>query len=179
MAQLLGLRLAQAAYDRGEAAIREEDFDAALARLIEDAPPRARALYASLTAHGHDVEMAAALHWLATARQDRWGRLQAGFTPRGAVVVDGRAVSAGCWERLQAAGAVQTCGVGSGLASFADRALLHHVLLLSARHTPLGEPLGGHSAPNAAPDAGAGAGASVGTSVGASAGRVHSLVHGG
>ena len=81
MAQLLGLRLAQAAYDRGEAAIREEDFDAALARLIEDAPPRARALYASLTAHGHDVEMAAALHWLATARQDRWGACKPGSRP--------------------------------------------------------------------------------------------------
>lgn len=137
MAQLLGLRLTQAAAARGDTAVSDEDFDTAIGRIIEDAPPGVTSLYASLTANGSDGEMVSALRRLATAAQDKWGRLQVLSTPKGAVIVSGRAISASCWSRLEAARVTQFCGIGSNLATFTDRALLHHVLLLAARDVPL------------------------------------------
>lgn len=132
MAQLLGLRLAQAAAARGDTAVSEDDFDSAVAQLIWDANPRVVGLYASLTEHGQDVPMVMALRRIATAPQDPWGRLEVTLAHDGGVSVGGRHIPAESWERLDAAQILQSCGLGSGLFAFAERSLMHHVLLLAA-----------------------------------------------
>ncbi len=141
MAQLLCLRLTQAATDRDDTSVTEDDFDAAVLRLIEDASPRVLALYDHLTTHGQDGEMVQALRRVATAPQDSWGRLTVFAAVDGSVLVGERAISFSCWERLEAAQVLQpalsAAAAGSGLYVFAERALLHHVLLLAARDAAL------------------------------------------
>lgn len=137
MAQLLALRLAQAATARGDRAVLEQDFDTAVTRLVDDASPRVMRLYAQLTDHGRDAEMVAALRRIATAPQDGWGRMQAAATQDGHVALGNRIVPGGCWHRLEEAGVLATTVAGSGLYSFAERQLLHHVLLLAAREAAL------------------------------------------
>ena len=133
MAQLLGLRLAQAAKARGDATVLEADFEDAVNRLIEDAGPRVIALYAALTSHGRDAEMVLALRRIASAPQDPWGRLAVVQTADGAATIGGRQISAPCWERLKTACLLQPAMHGSDLFVFAERGLMHHALLLAAR----------------------------------------------
>ncbi len=133
MAQLLGLRLAQAAKARGDATVLEADFNEAVGRLIEDAGPRVVALYAALTSHGRDAEMALALRRIASAPQDPWGRLAVAQAADGSATVGGRQISAPCWERLKQAHLLQPAVHGSDLFVFAERGLMHHALLLAAR----------------------------------------------
>ena len=132
MAQLLGLRLTQAAAARGDVQVSEEDFDSAVARMARDMPPRVLALYDELTQHGRDAEMAQMLRRISTAPQDAWGRLQVARLDD-AVLVGGRAVSAACWDRLVGAGVLAPVAPGSGQFIFAERPLMHHALLLAAR----------------------------------------------
>ncbi len=137
MAQLLCLRLTQASTARGDTNVMEDDFDAAVTRLVEDAGQRVLALYAALSNHGYDAEMVQALRRVATAPQDPWGRLLVSRVPDGGIAVGGRVISEGCWERLEAAHILQPAMPGSGLFVFAERALMHHVLLLAARDAAL------------------------------------------
>ncbi len=142
MAQLLGLRLTQAAAARSDTAVSEEDFETAVIRMAEDAPTRVTALYSALTDHGRDADMVLALRRVATAPQDPWGRLSVaepayGVGPQSDVLVGGRAITAECWETLRAANILQPGAPGSGLYSFAERGLMHHVLLLAAREMAL------------------------------------------
>ena len=137
MAQLLGLRISQAAKARGDSDVTEEDFDTAVARLIDDATPRVVMLYASLTDHGRDAEMVLALRRLANAPQDAWGRLAVSTEPDGSVVAGGRPISASCWERLEAAHVLQPVMPGSDQFSFSERGVMHHALLLAAREAGL------------------------------------------
>jgi hypothetical protein len=132
MAQLLGLRLTQAAAARGDTQVSEEDFDSAVTRMAQDMSPRVQALYSDLTSHGRDGEMAQVLRRISTAPQDAWGRLQVARLDD-AVLVGGRAVSAACWDRLLAAGILAPVAPGSGQFIFAERPLMHHTLLLAAR----------------------------------------------
>ncbi len=133
MAQLLGLRLAQAAKGRGDATVLEADFQEAVSRLIEDAGPRVISLYGALTSHGRDSEMVLALRRIASAPQDPWGRLAVVQAADGGVTVGGRQLSAPCWERLKAVHLLQPAMQGSDLFVFAERGLMHHALLLAAR----------------------------------------------
>ena len=137
MAQLLGLRLTQAAAARGDTQVSEEDFDSAVIRMVEDASPRVLALYGALTDQGQDAEMAHALRRVATAPQDAWGRIQVYQGAGDNVLVGGRPIGIACWERLFAAGVLQPSIPGSGLFVFAERALMHHALLLAAREVAL------------------------------------------
>jgi hypothetical protein len=131
MAQLLGLRLTQAAAARGDTAVSEDDFDNAVAQLVRDANPRVVGLYAWLTDHGRDSAMVMALRRVATAPQDPWGRMELILAHDGGASLSGRHIPAECWERLEAAQILQTCGLGSGLFAFAERSLMHHALLLA------------------------------------------------
>lgn len=164
MAQLLGLRLTQAAIARGDTTVCDVDFEAAVNRLIGDASPRVVALYAALTSHGRDAEMVLALRRIASAPQDPWGRLTVTQTDTGALV-GGRNLSAGCWERLQAARLLQPAVPGSELFVFAERGLMHHALLLAAREAslpeaaPVGGPLVAAASPPTAPSVAAPSGA--------------------
>ncbi len=132
MAQLLGLRLTQAAAARGDTQVSEEDFDSAVTRMAQDMSPRVQALHSDLTNHGRDGEMAQVLRRISTAPQDAWGRLQVARLDD-AVLVGGRAVSAACWDRLVAANVLAPIAPGSGQFIFAERPLMHHTLLLAAR----------------------------------------------
>ena len=132
MAQLLGLRLTQAATERGAFDVTDDDFEVAVSRLIADANPRVLALHAALTDRGRDAEMVAALRRLATAPQDAWGRMEVMELPDGRVSVNDRRISRTCWQRLLDAGVFAPISTDSGLYVFAERLLMHHVLLLAA-----------------------------------------------
>jgi hypothetical protein len=133
MAQLLGLRMAQAAADRNDTVVSEEDSDTAVARMVHEAPPQDIMHYAALTANGRDNDMVASLRQIATTDQDPWGRLQAVPEPDGGVVVASRHIPRGIWARIQAADVLRPVAAGSGLYMFKNRSLLHYVLLLAAR----------------------------------------------
>ena len=133
MAQLLGLRLTQAAAMRGDTQVSEEDFDTAVARLVGDANPRILATYAALTERGRDTEMVSVLRRIVTAPQDQWGRLEVLPLADGRASVGSRRVQGEYWARLIAAGVLVPAGSTTDLYVFAERALMHHVLLLAAR----------------------------------------------
>ena len=145
MAQLLGLRLAQAAAAREVTVVSEADFDTAVERLLMDANPRIVALHAALTDRGRDDEMVHALRRIAIAPQDEWGRLEVIALPEGRVSVGGRWVSNQAWERLMASAVLAPVRGNDGLFVFAERSLMHHVLLLAASDVASG------TAPVAAP----------------------------
>ena len=137
MAQLLGLRLAQAATERGDSQVNEADFATAVARLLADARPGVLAQYAALTDYGREPAMTHALRQLATAPQDEWGRIEV-LPPRhgdmlhDTVLAGGRPIAWECWDRLLETGVIRPYPPGSALFVFTDRALMHHVLLRAA-----------------------------------------------
>lgn len=132
IAQLLGLRLVQAAAERHVTEITDEDFDTAVARMVADANPRILSAYAELTDRARDTEMVHSLRSVATAPQDQWGRIEVFGTADGRVLVGGRRITAGAWTRLLDAGALAPVAGSTGLFVFANRGLMHHVLLLAA-----------------------------------------------
>ena len=138
VAQLLGLRLTQAAAARGDRTVSEEDFATAVIRMIEDAPTRVVSLYGQITNHGRDADMVLSLRRVATAPQDPWGRLHV-MEADGGVMVSDRMIPPYCWDRICDAGVLQLDAPGSELYSFAERGLMHHTLLLAARDVTSGD----------------------------------------
>lgn len=132
MAQLLGLRIAQAALMRGAAAAEDGDMDAAIERLLQDSRHQVVAQYDRLTDGGRDHKMATALRRVAMAEQDRWGRLALIRLDDG-VQLGGHAVAANVWNRLLDEGILRPTEESSALLTFADRSLTYHVLLLAVR----------------------------------------------
>ena len=133
MAQLLGLRVAQRAYMRGEARVTGADFADVVERLLADARASVVARYASLTDGGRDAEMVAALRRVATANHDPWGRLEV-TTDSTFVSVGGRRISVQSWLRLQAGDLLRRVDQpGPVLVTVNDRNLLSHILLLAAK----------------------------------------------
>lgn len=133
MAQLLGLRVAQRAYMRGEARVTGADFADVVERLLADARASVVARYASLTDGGRDAEMAAALRRIAIANHDPWGRLE--VAPDSTFVsVGGRRILVQSWLRLQAGDVLRRVDQpGPVLVTVNDRNLLTHILLLAAK----------------------------------------------
>ena len=131
MAQLLGLRLTQAAAQRSSSEVCEEDLWSAASRLVEDANPRTVALYANLTDRGANAEMAQTLRRIASAPQDNWGRMEVTRLADARIAVGGRWVPADCWQRLLLSKVIIPSG-GEESVVFADRMLMHHILLLAA-----------------------------------------------
>ena len=132
IAQLLGLRVAQAALARGADQANESDLRRAAERLVDEAEPRVVNLYASLT--DDDDEMAGALRAVSTAEQDGFGFLQASQVGV-EVVVGNRRIPRECWERLVEAEVLQPMHAATTKASFKitirDRDLLTYVMLLT------------------------------------------------
>ncbi len=141
MAQLLALRLVQAAAARDGTLVSAADLATAIAGLLADANPRVLVLYSDLTLHGQDSERVTALRRIATAPQDAWGRLSVVESEQGQVRIAGLLVPQGCWARLQAAQVLHAYGAGSGLFVFAERSLMHHVLLLAAQQEEVADPV--------------------------------------
>jgi hypothetical protein len=133
VAQLMGLRLAQAAAAEGKKFLDDADFDAVVMHMIEETPPRVAALYAAMTANGRDGEMIAVLTRIATAGQDAWGRLQVSGTSDGGLMIEGMRVSPSIWRRLEAAELLNASDAGPDHVTFGQRGLMHYVLLLAAR----------------------------------------------
>lgn len=133
MAQLLGLRLVQAVGARGADAVTETDLVAALDQLLREGAPRDAALWEGLTENGRNSEMVTALRRLATAEQDRWGRIEIQNKADGGVVVAGRTIAAEVWGRVMQAGLLRAVPEGSGLYVFRHRSAMHHILLLATR----------------------------------------------
>ena len=132
MAQLLGLRLAQAATARGDSIVSQADFKTAVHRLVLAAPSHVSDLYTDLTRQETDVEMMVALRRVASAPQDQFGRLQIFGSTDGSVTVAGSRIPLAIWDRLQARDVLQAMGTGTDLFTFRERGLMHHVLLLTA-----------------------------------------------
>lgn len=152
MAQLLALRLVQAASQRDDTVVSDEDFESAIAGLVADANPRVLVLYSELTAHGQNGDMIAALREIATAPQDAWGRLtvlQGGGG--GGVLVGGQPINAACWAPIQEAHVLKSYGSSSGLYVFAERSLMHHALLLAAQDAASRDPDVGDPRPDTVP----------------------------
>ena len=138
MAQLLGLRIAQAALVRSRGTVGSEDLLAAVQRLLDETPSHVLAAYSMLTDEGRDTETATALLRLAEAEQDRWGRLRISGAP-GGVTLGGRHVPAALWLHLRNASVFVPGGGDPALLQFADRAMIYYVQLLAARTRVLGE----------------------------------------
>ena len=132
MAQLAGLRLIQAAKRRGGTAVTEADFGDAVRQLIEEAPLPVLAAYAELTAAGTDSKVARAVHALAWLKQDVWGRIAVLPSIRDGVMAGTDMIGSDTWDHLLRSGFVRPAPGHAYRHTFADRGLMHHVLLLSA-----------------------------------------------
>ncbi len=128
MAQLLALRVAQATAYRMSTRATEADLHSAAARLVDEVEPRVATLYKVLTSHGSDMAAVDALHLVATAEQDGFGRLEVRMGT-GGVTVGGHFLSSGHWQRILDAGVINAGLPDSPLVSVSDRSLLNHVLM--------------------------------------------------
>ena len=140
MAQLLGLRITQAALRRGDEQVQNADLLSAVVRLLDDANASVLQTYAMLVGHGSEPGMAGLLHRLANAEQDQWGRM-AVARAASHVVAGGRRLPGTVWARLFDTGViVQPDGEG-GMAQFRERGLIYHIQLLAARAELTGDRL--------------------------------------
>lgn len=152
MAQLLGLRLAQAAQERGAQAVEDQDVDEAVERMIENASRRVTGLYAGLTDHDQDADMVGALRLIAFAPQDVWGRIVVPVGPGEEREVGGHPIAPACWTRIEQAGVLQPSGEAASLFTLQDRPLMQHVMLLAARSEIPANPPPHESEPESEPD---------------------------
>ena len=139
MAQFIGLRLVQSARQRDDTDVTAEDLSTAVARQLAEASPHTLALHASLTAGGTDAEMARILVALATLSQDAWGRFAVLPSFRDGVAAGQTHIRAEHWARILDAGILRALPERFGLHAFADRTLMHHILLLAARDAQPGD----------------------------------------
>ena len=135
MAQLAGLRLVQAAKRRGATTVTDADFRSAARQLVDEAPLPVLAAYAALTASGTDAKTVRAVHALAGLQQDVWGRIAVLPSIRDGVMAGPVPVASDTWDCLLQAGFVRPAPGDAYRHTFADRGLMHHVLLLSALPT--------------------------------------------
>jgi hypothetical protein len=132
MAQLMGLRITQAAVQRGDTHISDQDLRLSVDRLLRDASPNVVSTYAGLIGGEADHATRYALERIANADQDAWGRMQ--LVRDGASVnVGGQRVPADIWTRLQEARVLGSPDGNPGMVQFTDRALMYHVQLLALR----------------------------------------------
>jgi hypothetical protein len=131
MAQLLGLRITQAALRRGDEQVAHVDLVQAVQRLLDDASSGVVNAYVALTGKKAGPNMAMTLHGLANAEQDRWGRMAVLATPA-EVSVGGVRVMPALWSALLEAGVIMQPEGDDSTAQFRDRALIYHVQLRAA-----------------------------------------------
>ncbi len=150
MAQLLGLRIAQAALRRAEMGdgpvpVEPADIKVAVDRLVDEASSGVVATYNALVAGAAEPRVGQVLTRLAAAQQDKWGRMtvvRAGLQ----VIVGNCRLSAAQWQRLLDMGVLVQPNDDAGIAQFSDRALIYHVLLLAAQRELADGPAAGKPA---------------------------------
>jgi Holliday junction resolvasome RuvABC ATP-dependent DNA helicase subunit len=123
MAQLLGLRITQAALMRGASTTSPRDVTTALHRLLDDVSPETASKYVALTNVDDGARIGVALLAVATAAQDKWGR----FALPNSVIS-----SPDILEKLIAAEVLRKAAGAPELYQYADRTLIYHVLLRAA-----------------------------------------------
>ena len=148
MAQLMGLRMAQAAAQRSDDTVLDGDVLQAAQILLRDTSPSVVSAYTALTKRDGDHAMRGALERIANAEQDCWGRM-AVAVDGDAIRVGGKRVPAPVWQHLMKAGVLGSPDGDSGLVQFQQRPLMYYVQLLAARDRLIAE---------AASDAGSGMG---------------------
>ena len=140
MAQLLGLRIAQAALQQRHDVVQSDDLKSAVQRLLGETASGVVAAYRALTSDGHNDEMVTALLRTAEAEHDRWGRIRVEADGTGGgVTIGGRRVSPALWMQLRNAKLLVPAGSEPNLMHFADRAMIYYVELLAARTRLIGE----------------------------------------
>jgi len=132
MAQLLGLRVTQAALRRAATSVIREDLVSAVNRLLDEAGSGVLMIYRALTESEVGEDMHAVLRRLATARQDERGRMSI-VKSGGDVVVGGIRLTQEAWSLLIAAGALAPPDGDGTTTQILDRPLFYHVQLLAAR----------------------------------------------
>jgi hypothetical protein len=143
MAQLLGLRLAQATARRNANVVADADIGLVMRQAIAEVSPRDGRLYAGLTRDGADGEMATILQRLADAPEDRWGCLRALRDANGYVRIGNFGIALETWEHLLAEAVLRPVDARSGLYTFQNRSFLHFLLLMAEQEmeaTRLAEP---------------------------------------
>lgn len=129
LAQLIGMRLVQAARRRDSSVVSEADFDSAVAQLVAEAPTHAAALFSVLTTGGADAEMLRALRALVSGEQDIWGRINVLPSFREGVALGNTHLTAAIWTRILDSGLVRPVPAESFRFAFQDRNVMHHILL--------------------------------------------------
>ena len=128
IAQLLGLRVAQAAIKRSARQIEHCDLATAAERLLRETAPGTLRRYGEVTSDGEDGITIAALAHAARAKTDKWGEMVATETA-GSVAVGGRQVPAAAWSKLKEFGVVRATDEKLRKFLFADPLLMQYVLL--------------------------------------------------
>ena len=140
MAQLLGLRIAQAALQRRHDVVQSDDLVSAVQRLIGETASGVISSYRTLTSDGRNEEMVTALLRTAEAEHDRWGRIRVEADETGGgVTIGGKRVSHTVWMQLRNATMLVPTGSEPDLMHFADRAMIYYVELLATRTRLIGE----------------------------------------
>jgi hypothetical protein len=124
MAQLMGLRITQAALLRGADETSPGDVAVAVERLLADVSPETAGKYAMLLRGPDRAAVDAALQSVALAPQDKWGRL----TSPSAL-----AASPHMLDAFLEGGVLAPAAGTPGLFQYADRKLIYCVLLMAAR----------------------------------------------
>jgi hypothetical protein len=139
MAQLMGLRITQAATSRGSDEVHDTDLLSAVQRLLRDASPTVVSVYSGLVAGDVDGSVRASLEALAGAEHDQWGRMGISHAETGVVVIGGRRFAEPVWRHLQNSGVVGSPDGNANFVQFVDRPLMYHVQLLCAREHLMAE----------------------------------------
>jgi hypothetical protein len=132
IAQLVGLRVAQAAARRGTTVAGEEVFTDAVLRMIGETPADTISRYDEVTEYQQDPDIAAAMRKVAMSSQDSWGHMVAREVTKDTVTLGGQRIDRHCWLRMHKCRVLETCREKPGYVTFADRGLLHYILLQAA-----------------------------------------------
>jgi hypothetical protein len=132
MAQLMGLRMTQAAAQRGDDEIIAADVSDAVQLLLRDTNPSVIGCYATLVGADPDQAVKAALTAVANADQDEWGRMRVIASDDG-VSIGGRAIPVAVWTVLREAGILTSLDGDTRFVQFGGRPLMYYVQLLAAK----------------------------------------------
>jgi hypothetical protein len=142
MAQLMGLRMAQAASRRSDDQVLDDDVLKAVQILLRDTSPSVVGTYTALVARDGDHAVRGALERIANADQDEWGRMAVAIDGD-TVRVGGRRVPGPVWQLLTKAGVLASPDGNPDLVQFRERPLMYYVQLLAARDNLLAEAASG------------------------------------
>jgi hypothetical protein len=132
MAQLMGLRMTQAAAQRGDDEITAADVADAVQLLLRDTNPSVIGSYSALVGADPDQAVKSALEAVANADQDEWGRMQVIASDDG-VSVGGRAIPVGVWTLLRESGVLTSLDGDTRFVQFGGRPLMYYVQLLAVK----------------------------------------------